>query len=91
MPCAARGETVCGHEVALHPSSHLDISVYLNYTDKEIRDYYSGFESTSYANRCVSLWMTAYIMPDGVVRPSRLALPRCFVHRDLEQPGLPHL
>ncbi|MDA0747914.1 MAG: radical SAM protein [bacterium] len=48
-----------------------NISVYPNYTPQEIRDYYSGFEfeSTSYKNRCVSLWMTAYIMPDGAVRP----------------------
>ncbi len=49
----------------------MNVSVYPNYTDDEIRAYYSGFEfeSTSYPNRCLSLWMTAYIMPDGAVRP----------------------
>jgi MoaA/NifB/PqqE/SkfB family radical SAM enzyme len=51
--------------------SGINVSVYPNYDDDEIRDYYSGFEfeSTSYKNRCLSLWMTAYIMPDGAVRP----------------------
>ena len=54
-----------------HRKGRLKISVYPNYTDDEIRDYYSAFEfeSTSYANRCLSLWMTAYIMPDGAIRP----------------------
>ena len=49
----------------------MNVSVYPNYSDDEIREYYSGFEfeSTSYKNRCLSLWMTAYIMPDGAVRP----------------------
>jgi MoaA/NifB/PqqE/SkfB family radical SAM enzyme len=51
--------------------SGLNVSVYPNFTEQEIRDYYSGFdfESSSYKNRCMSLWMTAYIMPDGAVRP----------------------
>ena len=51
--------------------SRINISVYPNYDDDEIRSYYTGFEfeSTSYKNRCMSLWMTAYIMPDGAVRP----------------------
>ena len=51
--------------------SRINVSVYPNYTPEEIRDYYTGFEfeSTSYKNRCLSLWMTAYIMPDGAVRP----------------------
>jgi len=54
-----------------HRKSKVNVSVYPNYTDDEIRDYYTGFEfeSTSYKNRCLSLWMTAYIMPDGAVRP----------------------
>jgi MoaA/NifB/PqqE/SkfB family radical SAM enzyme len=52
-------------------NSRVNVSVYPNYSEDEIRDYYSGFEfeSTSYKNRCLSLWMTAYIMPDGAVRP----------------------
>ena len=51
--------------------SRVNVSIYPNYTPQEIRDYYTGFEfeSTSYRNRCMSLWMTAYIMPDGDVRP----------------------
>lgn len=27
------------------------------------------YTSKSYKNRCLSLWMTAYIFPDGTVRP----------------------
>ena len=51
--------------------SRVNISVYPNFTPEEIKQYYSGFEfeSTSYKNRCMSLWMTAYVMPDGAVRP----------------------
>lgn len=47
------------------------LSFYPNFTKDEIRRYYSGweFESTSYPNRCLSVWMTAYIFPDGSVRP----------------------
>lgn len=54
-----------------HRKSRVNVSVYPNYTPEEIRQYYTGyeFESTSYKNRCLSLWMTAYIMPDGAVRP----------------------
>ncbi|MCZ6634509.1 MAG: radical SAM protein [bacterium] len=49
----------------------INISVYPNYGPDEVRQYYTQFEfeSTSYPNRCMSLWMTAYIMPDGAVRP----------------------
>lgn len=51
--------------------SRVNISIYPNYNPGDIRQYYSQFEfeSKSYKNRCVSLWMTAYIMPDGAVRP----------------------
>jgi len=51
--------------------SRVNVSIYPNYTPDEVRRYYTGFEfeSTSYKNRCASLWMTAYIMPDGAVRP----------------------
>lgn len=47
------------------------ISVFPNFTDAEIRQWYSQFEfeAGSYRNRCMSLWMTAYIFPDGTVRP----------------------
>ena len=47
------------------------ISVFPNFDDDEIRRWYTEFEfeSTSYRNRCMSLWMTAYIFPDGTVRP----------------------
>ena len=51
--------------------SRVNVAVYPNFTPNEIRRYYTGFEfeSSSYSNRCVSLWMTAYVMPDGNVRP----------------------
>ncbi len=44
---------------------------YPNFTDDEIRRYYTDWEflSDSYPNRCMSLWMAAYIFPDGSVRP----------------------
>lgn len=47
------------------------VSFYPNFTDDEIRRYYTSweFEPTSYPNRCMSLWMTAYVFPDGSVRP----------------------
>jgi MoaA/NifB/PqqE/SkfB family radical SAM enzyme len=54
------------------PPSPTNIFFYPNYTPEEIRRYYSdepNFTATSYKNRCVSLWMTVYIFPDGSVRP----------------------
>ncbi|MCC7429369.1 radical SAM protein [bacterium] len=47
------------------------VSFYPNFDDDEIRRYYKNFEfePTSYANRCMSVWMTTYIFPDGSVRP----------------------
>ena len=49
----------------------MNISVFPNFDNDEIRRWYTQFEftSTSYRNRCMSLWMTAYIFPDGSVRP----------------------
>lgn len=49
----------------------IDVSFYPNYTNEEIRRYYSNFEfwPASYRNRCISPWMVAYIFPDGSVRP----------------------
>ena len=51
--------------------SKVDLSFYPNYAVDEVRRYYTEFEflSDSYPNRCMSLWMTAYILPDGDVRP----------------------
>ncbi len=47
------------------------VSFYPNFTEDEIRRYYGqwDFSPTSYSGRCKSLWMTAYIFPDGSVRP----------------------
>ncbi len=58
-------------KVVENRKSRVNVSVYPNYTPDEVRRYYTGFEfeSDSYKNRCVSLWMTAYVMPDGAVRP----------------------
>jgi len=49
----------------------VDLSFYPNFTAEEVRRYYTEFEflSDSYPNRCMSLWMAAYIFPDGDVRP----------------------
>jgi len=49
----------------------LDIAFYPNFTGREIRQWYTQypFRSRSYKNRCMSLWMTAYIFPDGTIRP----------------------
>ncbi len=51
--------------------SKVSISFYPNYTDEEVRRYYSSFDfiPLSYKNRCLSPWMVAYIFPDGSVRP----------------------
>jgi MoaA/NifB/PqqE/SkfB family radical SAM enzyme len=48
-----------------------NVSFYPNFNESEVRQWYSKFEfeSTSYKNRCLSLWLTAYIFPDGSVRP----------------------
>lgn len=57
-------------ELARRKSS-VSVSVYPNFTDDEIRRYYSSFDFTpdSYADRCVSPWMTVYIFPNGDVKP----------------------
>jgi MoaA/NifB/PqqE/SkfB family radical SAM enzyme len=51
--------------------SKVQVSFYPNFTEEEIREYYTGweFESKSYTNRCISPWMVAYIFPDGAVKP----------------------
>lgn len=52
-------------------NSKISVSFYPNYTDEEIRRYYTSFDflPESYKNRCLSPWMVAYIFPDGSVRP----------------------
>lgn len=51
--------------------SPVSVTVYPNFTDDEIREYYGAFEfhPKSYADRCLSPWTTAYIFPGGEVRP----------------------
>jgi len=51
--------------------SRVHVSFYPNFTEEEIKQYYTRFEfvPTSYANRCLSPWMVSYIFPDGSVRP----------------------
>lgn len=46
------------------------VSFYPNFSDSEIRQWYTkfSFKANSYKNRCLSLWMTTYIFPDGSVR-----------------------
>jgi len=58
--------------------SAVDVSVYPNFTDEEIRTYYSTFEFVpkSYKPRCLSPWMTVYIFPNGDVKP---CLDACYV------------
>jgi len=48
-----------------------DVNFYPNLEDNEIRQWYTQFQfkATSYKNRCQSLWATAYVFPDGSVRP----------------------
>lgn len=48
-----------------------NVSFYPNFNSNEIKKWYSqySFSSKSYQNRCMSLWMTAYVFPDGNVRP----------------------
>jgi len=49
----------------------IDVAFFPNLTDAEVRQWYSQFpfRASSYQNRCMSLWATAYIFPDGSVRP----------------------
>lgn len=62
--------------------SSVSISVYPNFTEDEIRRYYSSFEFTpsSYAPRCLSPWMTVYVFPNGDVKP---CLDTCYVAGNL--------
>lgn len=51
--------------------SRVKISFYPNFTNEEIRKYYTDFNfvPSSYKVRCISPWMVSYIFPDGSVRP----------------------
>lgn len=51
--------------------STVKISFYPNFTNEEIRRYYTEFDfvASSYRQRCLSPWMVSYIYPDGSVRP----------------------
>lgn len=63
-------------------ASPVAVSVYPNFTDQEMRKYYGGFEfmPDTYANRCVSPWMTVYMFPNGDVKP---CLDTCFIAGNL--------
>ncbi|MHB9154211.1 MAG: radical SAM protein [Endomicrobiales bacterium] len=52
-------------------SSGLFVNFYPNFSDEEILDYYRNpqYLPKSYAPRCVSPWIVAYVFPDGEVRP----------------------
>ncbi|MCR4345085.1 MAG: radical SAM protein [Candidatus Scalindua sp.] len=52
-------------------NSKLKIAFYPNFTNDEIRRYYTEFDFTSsgYGKKCLSPWMVSYIFPDGSVRP----------------------
>jgi len=52
-------------------NSKVKIAFYPNFTNEEIRRYYTEFDFTSshYGKRCLSPWMVSYIFPDGTVRP----------------------
>ena len=53
------------------PGPPIDISVYPNLTDEDVKRYYTSFAFVpdSYKRRCMSPWMVAYIFPDGSVKP----------------------
>lgn len=50
--------------------SNVAVAFYPNFTPEEIRRYYSAdpFVPSSYKGRCLSLWVAAYVFPDGNVR-----------------------
>jgi radical SAM protein with 4Fe4S-binding SPASM domain len=52
-------------------NSKVKIAFYPNFTNEEIRRYYTEFDfvSSGYGKRCLSPWMVSYIFPDGTVRP----------------------
>lgn len=64
-------EVVIAQRRLLLKRSPIPAFFYPNYTDGEIRRYYSSFDflPTSYRHRCLSPWMVAYVLPDGGVKP----------------------
>jgi len=70
--------------------SPVSVSVYPNFTDDEIRRYYTSFEFVpdSYAPRCISPWMTVYIFPNGDVKP---CLDVCFVAGNILEERFPEI
>ncbi len=70
--------------------SSIGISVYPNFTDEEIERYYREFDFTpvSYKDRCISPWTTAYVYPNGDVKP---CLDTCFVAGNLRNEGFAHI
>jgi len=52
-------------------NSKVKIAFYPNFTNEEVRKYYTEFDFTSsgYGKKCISPWMVSYIFPDGTVRP----------------------
>ena len=57
-------------EALKHNKAKVAIAFYPNFTHDEIRAYYSEdeFAPTSYKGRCLSLWIAAYVFPNGDVR-----------------------
>jgi radical SAM protein with 4Fe4S-binding SPASM domain len=49
----------------------IKVSFYPNYTEREIREYYTDirFSPRSYPVRCLSPWMVVYVFPNGDLRP----------------------
>ena len=45
------------------------VDFYPNFSRKALAEYYMNSAGQGYSSRCVSPWMTAYIFPDGEVRP----------------------
>lgn len=51
--------------------SDVAVAFYPNFTENEIRRWYTSteaFEPESYKGRCLSLWIAAYVLPNGDVR-----------------------
>ena len=48
-----------------------NIDFYPNFSSEELEEYYknSSYRPSGYSAKCLSPWMTAYIFPDGELRP----------------------
>jgi len=71
LPDIDPGRVIEIKDALLGAEPRLPVSFHPNLTDAEIREWYGGFAFTprSYSGRCKSPWMTAYVFPDGGVRP----------------------